>query len=118
MSVSELGFLDLDRQHETGNDLVDHFHLDSEWTSTGAIKHDLGHRVEIWTRERRPLGSGGFGTAWLEKSQNGKQRVVKEVRKLIPNVKTRYWIRELSAMALLSKVGRPFLISSVRTCLC
>lgn len=103
MSTRLNGFLELTFEHETGDDLVDHFHLTTETDSKGAIQHVNDHGIESWSRESRPIGTGGFGTAWLEKEAGGKTRVVKEVRKVIPNIKTRYWVRELSTMALLSK---------------
>ena len=103
--ISEVdGFLDLYAGNETGDDLVDHFHIDTAQEPDGALVHVNDAADERWKRQRRPLGVGGFGTAWLETSSSGRVRVVKEVQKAIPHVSTKYWIRELSAMALLSKV--------------
>ena len=103
--VSEVdGFLDLSAGNETGDDLVDHFHIDTVQEHDGTLIHVHNTANERWERQRKPLGVGGFGTAWLETSSSGRVRVVKEVQKMIPQISTKYWIRELSAMALLSKV--------------
>ena len=103
MSAKSTGFLKLTFENETDDDLVDHFHLSAEQELNGAIKHVSNRGFESWRIEGRPIGVGGFGTAWLERSASGRTRVVKEVRNVIPNVNTRYWVRELSSMALLSK---------------
>ena len=103
MSSGLAGFLELTFENETGDDLVDHFHLSAAQEPDGTISHISDGDVESWKREGRPVGKGGFGIAWLERDVKGNTRVIKEVKKVIPGVKTRYWIRELSAMALLSK---------------
>jgi len=103
MSASLTLFLDLTSESETGEDLVDHFHLNAVQEPDGAVKHVNDGSSEIWRREAKPLGTGGFGTAWLEREDGGKTRVVKEVSKFTPRVEKRYWVRELLSMALLSK---------------
>lgn len=103
MSAGLTPFLDLTYETETGDDLVDHFHLNAVQEQDGAVRHVNDVSSELWRREGRPIGTGGFGTAWLEREAGGKTRVVKEVSKVIPRVRTRYWVRELSSMALLSK---------------
>ncbi|KAK5083318.1 Protein kinase protein rad53 [Exophiala xenobiotica] len=103
MSAGLIPFLELTYDTETRDDLVDHFHLNAVQEQDGAVRHVNDGSSELWRREGRPIGTGGFGTAWLEREAGGKTRVVKEVTKVIPRVKTRYWVRELSTMALLSK---------------
>ena len=103
MSTGTTGFLELNVDTETGDDLVDHFHIEVGEESDGTINNFDGDEIRTWERNGRPIGSGGFGTAWLEKEVRGNTRVVKEVKKVLPNIKTRYWIRELSTLALLSK---------------
>ena len=53
----------------------------------------------------RELGRGSFGTVFLEKSERGDSRAVKEIAK-DKNSATRIdYKRELMAMAILAKVG-------------
>lgn len=103
MSAGLTPFLDLTYETETGDDLVDHFHLNAVQEQDGAVRHVNDGSSGVWRGEGRPIGTGSFGTAWLERETGGKTGVVKEVSKVIPRVKTRYWIHELSSMALLSK---------------
>jgi hypothetical protein len=117
----------------TISDLIEHFKLETEFHQehtveiTHALQHDRGRqRVKtetIWTR-RENLGSGAFGTVWLEKNQSGATRAVKKVSKTpFDRIGIDYHV-ELLALAKLSKVcdgphtdKRYAKINSTKTCL-
>jgi hypothetical protein len=64
--------------------------------------------VEEWVRQKR-LGAGANGEVFLERSNSGKVRAVKEVRK---SGDLSDYLKELLAMGRLSKVHRPASSSS------
>lgn len=104
----------------TGNDLIDSYQLNGEYDElTRSIEHRRyfsdrkrgirnGLEIKRWRRDGSPIGYGGFGTVWREKDQDGEARAVKQVRKTLPNSETKYYLRELLAMAALSKVSIQF----------
>jgi hypothetical protein len=95
------------------SDLVDFFRLDAKFDPIFAVTRENvraahGTRrtvVKEWRRTKR-LGSGTFGTVWLEKeTEKGELRAVKEVAKNgLTTAKTDY-TRELEALGHLSKVS-------------
>lgn len=96
----------------TSTDLVVGYHkLDTEFFS-GHVQHTtfrsdvLGGRrrvrvVKKWYRDRE-IGRGSFGTVFLERSEEGENRAVKDIAKN-KNINIDYK-RELIAMAILLKV--------------
>ena len=63
-------------------------------------------RVEVvtnWSKERE-LGRGSFGTVFLEKTEKGERRAVKEIMKDKNSRAKIDYRRELGAMAMLAKV--------------
>jgi hypothetical protein len=59
--------------------------------------------VEEWVRQKR-LGAGANGEVFLERSNSGKVRAIKEVRK---SGDLSDYLKELLAMGRLSKVDHP-----------
>jgi hypothetical protein len=103
----------------TSSDLINHYKL------VARIQHD--HTVQLihksdpingrrkvtiekrWHKVKR-LGQGAYGVVYLEREEtNGveSQRAVKQVPKLLQSGATVDYSRELSAMAILSKVKLP-----------
>jgi hypothetical protein len=74
-------------------------------------------KEELWRRERY-IGTGAFGTVWLEKfaTQNGEvqHRAVKEIKKSAQNSNAIDYSRELEAIAKFShaKVRERFYLNS------
>ena len=95
--------------------LVDNYKLETEFLS-GHVQHTTLHfrsdssrggrqvaAVKGWYRGRE-LGRGQFGTVFLERSEEGEHRTVKDISKS-KNSKTRIdYRRELVAMVVLTKV--------------
>ena len=98
----------------TSLDLVIDYHkLDTEFFN-GHVRHTTFHsdasrgrrRVKVvkkWYRGRE-LGRGSFGTVFLERSEEGEWRAVKEIAKDKNSKVTIDYRRELMAMAVLAKV--------------
>ena len=96
-------------------DLVVGYHkLDTVFFS-GHVQHTTFHsdlprgrrRVEVvkkWYRDRE-LGRGTFGRVFLERSERGEDRAVKEIAKRKDARMKIDYRRELMAMAILAKVG-------------
>ena len=59
--------------------------------------------VKKWYRDRE-LGRGSFGTVFLERSEKGEYRAVKEIAKDKNSTIKIDYKRELTAMAILTKV--------------
>ena len=98
----------------TSPDLVIGYHkLDTEFFN-GHVRHTTFHsdasrgrrRVRVvkkWYRGRE-LGRGSFGTVFLERSEKGERRAVKEIAKDKNSRIVIDFRRELMAMAILAKV--------------
>lgn len=75
--------------------------------STGSERRLVVQREEYWRRQTSPIGSGAYGSVWLEKCEHGQQevevRAVKEVstRPLRSGRQVDY-SRELEAIAKFS----------------
>ena len=95
-------------------DIVIGYHkLDTEFF-TGHVQHTMlrsdaaqGRRrvkvVKKWYRDRE-LGRGSFGTVFLERSERGEYRAVKEIARDRNSTVRIDYRRELMAMAILAKV--------------
>ena len=95
----------------TSLDLVIDYHkLETKFFS-GYVQHTTFHSdaargrrrvkvVKTWYRDQE-LGRGRFGAVFLEKSEKGEQRAVKEIEKDDSRIDYR---RELVAMTILAKV--------------
>ena len=95
-------------------DLAIGYHkLDTEFFS-GHVRHTTFHSdasrgmrrvavVKNWHRGRE-LGRGSFGTVFLETSEEGEYRAVKEIAKDRSSRITIDYRRELAAMTILAKV--------------
>lgn len=83
----------------------------TQYVSSRAAGQRRIRNVELWKRERR-LGSGTYGTVWLESCHSGRRqgqfRAVKEIRKAPIMVSSLDYSRELEAVIKFSheKVGR------------
>ena len=98
----------------TSQDLTIGYHkLDTEFF-TGHVRHTTCHSeaarskrrvtvVKNWYRGRE-IGRGSFGTVFLEKSENGEDRAVKDIAKNRNSKIVIDYRRELMAMARLAKV--------------
>ena len=98
----------------TSPDLVIGYHkLDTKFF-TSHVQHTMFHsdapegrrrvkQVEYWYRARE-IGRGGFGTVFLERSQKGEYRAVKQIAKDKNSTIKIDHRRELMAMAILTKV--------------
>ena len=93
---------------------IGYHRLDTEFFSDH-VRHTTFHsdaargmrRVEVvkdWYRERE-IGRGSFGTVFLEKSENGEYRAVKDIAKKRNSRIIIDYRRELKAMATLAKVS-------------
>ena len=93
--------------------VIGHHKLDTEFFS-GYVRHTTFHPdaflgmlqvkvVKKWYRGRE-LGRGSFGTVFLERSEEGEHRAVKEIAKDKNSRITVDYKRELMAMAILGKV--------------
>lgn len=102
---------------EIPEDLIDRFKLDATYTLEYTLQisadnsldqNAAGGNEKKWFRERE-LGSGGFGTVWLEVNRESggepARRALKEVRKSPMRKWGIDYKRELLAMAKLNKVG-------------
>ena len=98
----------------TSLDITIGYHkLDTEFL-TGHVRHTTYHPeaprskrrvivVKNWYRGRE-IGRGSFGTVFLEKSDNGEDRAVKDIAKNRNSKIIIDYRRELMAMAILTKV--------------
>ena len=94
----------------TSPDPIDDRKLDTEFFG-GHVRHTAyafqGRRrvkvVKKWYRGRE-LGRGSFGTVFLEESEKGEHRAVKDIAKDKNSRVTFDYRRELGAMAALAKV--------------
>ena len=84
------------------DDLIERFRLvatvrDGQTVQEGVIQNK---RCTYTWRKQRGLGSGAYGTVWLEQRRSGEQRAIKMLSK---DNKLAY-LEEVRAMAKLSKV--------------
>jgi len=84
------------------DDLIERFRLvaavhDGQTYQEGVTRNKRCTR--IWRRQRS-LGSGAYGTVWLEQRRSGKQRAIKMLKKDNKLI----YLEEIRAMAKLSKV--------------
>ena len=95
-------------------DLVIGYHKLETKFFTGHVQHTIVRSdasqgrcrakvVKKWYRDRE-LGRGSFGTVFLERSEKGEHRAVKEIAKDGNSAITIDYRRELMAMASLAKV--------------
>ena len=101
---------------DTSLDLVDHFKLEAEqlpeYTQHTHYKSDRlrGLRrlkiVKRW-RKKHDIGEGAFGIVWLEVEEDGSERAVKAISRRLCSYSNIDYMKELAAMAVLSKVMRP-----------
>lgn len=98
----------------TGNDLLDFWQLRAHFVGP-FVEHrryisdaSRGIRKQLefkqWRRGRE-LGRGAFGTVFLEKEREGELRAVKELQKSTYKEKAIDYLREILAMANMSKVS-------------
>lgn len=92
---------------------VEDFELDAKvfYDQTGQvlyISHQTRGVVEKWTRQRN-IGIGGYAQVFLERSDSGKLRAVKEVKR---SGDSSDYMKELRPMAVLSRVDHPASSSS------
>jgi serine/threonine protein kinase len=99
---------------QTGDDLLDFYQLRSHFSGPFVEHHryfsDPSRRirnhleVQRWARLRE-LGSGAFGRVFLEREENsGRLRAVKELAKAKYKAEAVDYLREILAMANLSRV--------------
>lgn len=82
---------------------LDKYKLQSEFLDDLSTKHQNG--LSHWKREKL-LGSGAFGTVWLEKEDpGGLLRAVKSIRR--QDLAGTGFSQELIALITLSNVGAP-----------
>ena len=93
--------------------MIDYHKLDTKFF-TGHVQHTTFHsdapegrrwvkEVTNWYRDRE-IGCGSFGTVFLERSEKGEYRAVKEIAKDKNSTIKIDYRRELMAMAILEKV--------------
>ena len=92
-----IGYHKLDTEFLSGHVRHTTFHSD---TSRGKRRVEV---VENWHRGRE-LGRGSFGTVFLERSEKGEHRAVKDIVKQKGSRFVIDYKRELMAMARLAKV--------------
>jgi hypothetical protein len=102
-------------------DLVDHFRLETHFlpdhtlhvistSNTGYGRRKV--RVEKrWARGKR-IGRGTFGDVWLETGTDGDKRAVKAIEKQITSRYKIDYMKELLAMAKLSKVRHDGMVNN------
>jgi len=84
------------------------YQLESQFPKNRVVVHvyDDGNSVpERWKSERRPIGSGGQGTVYLQTCTDGIRRYTQRVVKMIPLQETsrrRHYLRELRIVARFS----------------
>ena len=97
---------------DPSKDLLDHFKLEAEFLP-GCTEHTTyrsdraqGLRkvkiVKRWTK-RQGIGAGSFGEVWLEVEDDGSERAVKKISKSKCTLNRIDYVKELAAMAVLSK---------------
>lgn len=102
-----------DDVRNNGDNLIDSFQWPAKFNDS-SVEHARrvtdrragirnGLRVERWSREGE-LGRGGFGTVYLERESGGAERAVKQVKKQIGKGRTMAYLKEVLAMAALTKV--------------
>ncbi len=89
-------------------DLVDHFRLETQFLPNHIVStSNVGRRkVRVekrWIKGKR-VGRGTFGDVWLETGSDGDKRAVKTIEKQITSRYKIDYMKELFAMAKLSKV--------------
>jgi len=93
------------------NELPPHvrdYRLETQFPKKRVVVHvyDDGNSVpERWKSERRPIGSGGQGTVYLQTCTDGIRRYTQRVVKMIPLQDTsgrRHYLRELQIVVRFS----------------
>ena len=89
--------------YELKTEFFDNYVAHAAYHSDASRGKRLVKAVKTWRRERR-LGSGGFGTVFLERSGTDELRAVKVIEKDMNSRAKIDYRRELIAMAVLAKV--------------
>lgn len=95
------------------SDLVDHFKLETQLLSDHTlhivpISRPAHGRRKVrqekrWTKQRA-IGHGTFGEVWLEMEHDGDKRAIKAIKKALTSHYSIDYMKELLALAKLSKV--------------
>ncbi|KAI5925562.1 kinase-like domain-containing protein, partial [Camillea tinctor] len=75
------------------------------YTTTHENVYRRRNSAQVWIREKKPLGSGGYGTVWLEKLRSGKDTGyhVRAVKIAKEEIREGHWEREIEALETFSQ---------------